>query len=284
MPDKLTLLCDSLRPRSADSMSRIVPHLPWVVFVSAMLANGCRNFYVDNGGGSSSAYRDAVLSDGPSAYWRLDEKSGDIAHDTIHDAHPGTYLMAVEKGVPGALKDDPDTAVRFDTLGGRIDFGNIFSFENGASFSIEVWIEGEQVPVAGAYQAVLEKSIFTPVPEGWQLEVGNDGEGALVVGFETIHDGNYGPGLVSAPIQEGRFAYVVVTFDAGTIRLYVDGMPAKTESTSVRPAATSVDFVAGSEITGGQHNFVGSLDEIAIYPKALSAGQIAAHYAASGAK
>lgn len=249
-----------------------------------MLASGCRDFYVGGGGGSSSTYRDAVLADGPSAYWRLDEKTGDIAHDAIHDAHPGTYVMAVQKGVPGALKNDPDTAVGFDTPDSRIDFGNVFSFENGASYSIETWIDAEEIPSPSVYQAVLEKSIYTPVPEGWNFLVVNDGAGGLAVAFETVHNGGYGPGRLTAPIQKGQFEYVVVTFEAGTMRLYVDGKQANQQSTNIRPSATSVDFVAGSEITGGQHNFVGSLDELAIYPNALSAEQIATHYAASGAK
>src|SRR5262249_54433642 len=63
--------------------------------------------------GCKSTYRDAVLSDGPIAYWRLGEKKGLVAHNEIGNVDDGVYVD-VGLGVPGALSCDPDTAAQFN--------------------------------------------------------------------------------------------------------------------------------------------------------------------------
>jgi hypothetical protein len=44
------------------------------------------------------------------------------------------------------------------------------------------------------------------------------------------------------------------------------------------------DWAIGSMGNGWAHNFAGSIDEVAIYSSALSASQVAAHYAAGTAQ
>src|SRR5688572_13266587 len=47
-------------------------------------------------------YSEAVLADGPLAYWRLGERGGGTATDTM-GAHPGVYLPNTRFGVDGAV-------------------------------------------------------------------------------------------------------------------------------------------------------------------------------------
>jgi hypothetical protein len=59
-------------------------------------------------------YPFTVLSDNPSAYWRLDELSGNLAHDQVgrHDC----FLTNVQLNASGYSPADADTAAIFGAL------------------------------------------------------------------------------------------------------------------------------------------------------------------------
>ena len=102
----------------------------------------------------ASLYPLTVLSDNPTAYWRLGEAGGNTAHDWImgHDC----LVTNVEWGAPGYSAADPDRAAVF----GRLAISNSYAGEvdnsasgianldfaqpsgNNAEFSIEAWVKG----------------------------------------------------------------------------------------------------------------------------------------------
>ena len=63
---------------------------------------------------SARLYPTTVLSDNPSAYWRLDEPGGNVAHDRVggHDC----LFTNVQLAVAGYKAADPDTAAAFGLL------------------------------------------------------------------------------------------------------------------------------------------------------------------------
>jgi hypothetical protein len=71
-------------------------------------------------------------------------------------------------------------------------------------------------------------------------------------------------------------AYVVGTYDGSVLRLYVDGkLVAQQNSTAaIKGGPTPVEI--GSFL--GREGWYGTLDEVAVYDRALSAGTIQAHY------
>jgi hypothetical protein len=60
-----------------------------------------------------TAYRQAVLTNSPLVYWRVDESSGTIAADSSGNGNAGAYTGAYVLGEPGAIAGSTDTAVRF---------------------------------------------------------------------------------------------------------------------------------------------------------------------------
>ncbi len=94
--------------------------------------------------GATRSYRDEVLADFPAMYLRLGEAGGSLkAADVTGDNHPGTYSEAgLTLGVPGAIVNDPDTAVSFDGAH-AIHVGPSFDFGNGSPFSVEIWAKGD---------------------------------------------------------------------------------------------------------------------------------------------
>src|SRR5262245_36823989 len=61
----------------------------------------------------SGQYRAGVLAKGPVGYWRLGEDPGPTAFDEAANGHDGSYFGDPTFGEPGAIADDPNTAVRF---------------------------------------------------------------------------------------------------------------------------------------------------------------------------
>ncbi len=90
----------------------------------------------------------------------------------------------------------------------------------------------------------------------------------------------------TAAYNDGRWHQAVATMDAGGMKLYVDGAPAGTlTSTYAGINIKGYWRVGGDKLSGWPNNpstgyFTGALDQVAIYRTALSAAQIKAQYAA----
>ena len=98
--------------------------------------------------------------------------------------------------------------------------------------------------------------------------------------------------------NDGQWHYVVATYNAstGAVALYVDGQLIGTNSTSSAQTYTGYWRVGGDNLnawnldpwgsnsqgTTQPHSyyFNGTIADVAVYPTALSAAQVAAHYAA----
>lgn len=91
-------------------MYRIVPLLLAAVSAGWIL---CESSF------GSPIYRDVVLADFPVGYWRLGESSDElVVADEVSPGHQGVYSRtSVERGVPGAIADDFDTAAHFSVNG-----------------------------------------------------------------------------------------------------------------------------------------------------------------------
>ena len=84
-----------------------------------------------------------------------------------------------------------------------------------------------------------------------------------------------------ADLPSGVFVHVVATYDGAQMRVYVNGRETGAGATdnTAMPATTVNAFIGSAGI--GTNYFKGDIDEVAVYDKALSAVQIAAHYAAA---
>lgn len=221
-----------------------------------------------------SAYRAAVLEDGPVAYWRLADKTPTIAADEL-GLHPGQYQQAskVTMNVPGATGDD-DKAVTFDGVG-AVSIGDAFDFA-GQAFSVELWFK-PPATITG-YPRVISKETNAPKYEGWHLEM-ND---AFKISFGIHHDGESSYVEAPAALAPGQFSHVVATFDLTTMRIYVDGV--KRDEGMPGPSFSVIDTKENlvlAAMPALANALPGTLDDVALYDKALTDARISAHYAAA---
>ncbi|HTR51134.1 MAG TPA: LamG domain-containing protein [Kofleriaceae bacterium] len=219
-----------------------------------------------------ATYREIVLSDQPVGYWRLGD-SGTTARDET-GAHDGTYSGACAYGVPGAIAGDADTAVTFDGSTCKITLPVAYPFANNAPYSVEAW---SSTTSNALYQMIFcdEVRNSTNPIDGYALLVTpTNFSGGFELEREVSMNG------IKTPIQPvaSGFHHVVATYDGTQLALYVDGAFIG-QTTDMRTAATITQAaLIGASSQGNAYQ--GTLDEIALYPTALSAPRIAAHYAA----
>jgi len=240
----------------------------------------------------TQSYPAVVLGDQPESYWRLDETSGATAHDYI-SGYDGVYSPLDTLGVPGygnlfGLVLDPDTAVLFPGLtNGDVSgiSGTAVNFTGpGVSFSLEAWVKGSANQVSGA--GIIAKGTGTEGGNGDEqfcLDVYSG-----VFRFYVREESDNTAIQVTSPIgPDGNWHHVVAVYDGsgGYMHIYTDGVdssptaaPASGPRTSSHPV--SIGARRGGVDVAYDLYFAGTIDEVAIYPTALSATQVSAHYAA----
>ncbi len=236
-----------------------------------------------------SGYAGLIVTNGPIAYYRLDETSGTIAHDAV-GGNDGTYFNTT-LGVPGYSVLDADTAVSFagvDSYVGNIS-GTAINFVGHTNFTLEAWVNA---PAGQNDQAtIIAKGIGnnsgTTETEQFALDVSlgvyrffNATKGALPVNEVDATDG-----------PNGTWQHVVGVYDdlnvlggGSNMYIYVNGVLEGTHATYSSGLNNTITPVSiGSKRTGNDPNydgvFAGTIDEVSVYNYALSGAMVYADYA-----
>jgi hypothetical protein len=238
--------------------------------------------------GATPAYVSAVRSDGPGLYWRLDESAGAMMVDSSGSCNAGLIRSGETLSQPGAVLGDSDAAV---ALAGGNGLGLISAanrFTDPQGYSIEAWFKtttNSGGKIVGFGSAVSGNS------QHYDRHIYMTNSGQLDFG---VFEGS--PVVIQSPAtyRNGQWHHVVATIDSTLgMALYVDG--AQVASHVVDPNGKygySQHFdgywrLGGDSLSGwpqapSSNYFSGSVDEVAIYDHALTAAQVAAHYAAAG--
>lgn len=224
---------------------------------------------------SASAYRDAVLLDGPVAYYRLAEIGGTIAKDETGN-HPGMYSGPIDHAQPGPAASVP--SVRFNGSA-HVSANAVAMLPVGtfSSYTLEAFVALE---VQGTSTFFLNFA-----------GVGGAGGPSLWIDdttqkFRYSHPQVSGPTIIDSTKTIGTtWHHFAVTATGTTVTLYVDGA-FDVSGTMANIAPERGALTIGNNTSAGDAGliygsaFLGRLAEVAVYGKVLSATQIAAHYAA----
>lgn len=224
-------------------------------------------------------YPAEVLADKPVLYLRLGEKSGLTARDETQQ-RSGTYGGEAKLGEKGAILGDPDTAVRFTGAAtSRLVIPSGLDFPGTVPFSVEIWaLQTKADDAPNPFGWAVDHQAYGPGRNGWALRFGNS-----VLSFERWADNNISSVQSPSPLAEGKYQHIVATFDGTLAVLYVDSAQVRTETSPIVMHPMTTSWSAGAQNCGcGTANFNGTLDELAIYDKALTPARILAHYRASG--
>lgn len=238
---------------------------------NANLADGCEK--------SGASYKDVVLSDGPIGYWRLGETTGTTSADASGHGHDLTFHSGVNRGLSGALSCDADMAAGFvSTAKGWLEAAPATALEPASALSIELWFL--QTGTLSANEKVIYYSYYNADPWGsWGFQRSGSTQNVFV--FE-LNLGNKAKWLNSTSVlAKDTWYHVVLTYDGALMALYLNGaLNASMAATGTIGYNHSAYGLAVGAWALPTSYFTGSVDELAIYDKALSATRVSAHYAA----
>lgn len=225
----------------------------------------------------AESYPARVLSDGASLYWRYDEGTSTFAADTSAGLDNGFLRNAPSYRQTPAAVSGPSTAIGFNGT-------NQYAYSNRSHtqttrFSVETWIKTTTTrggKIIGFGTNTMETS------GKYDKHVYMLNNGRLTFG---THNGGGRTVSTSAAYNDGAWHHVVATQGSGGMALYVDG-----QLRASNPLYTTNESYTGYWRVGGDNLatwpnrptsdfFAGQIDETAVYPTALTAAQVSAHYA-----
>jgi len=109
---------------------------------------------------------------------------------------------------------------------------------------------------------------------GWAMWLNAGGS----LNFGLWQSGGTQQVVVSSPLSANTTYHAVGTYDGNVMRLYVNGAQVATKTVGALALNTSAGFFTGRTDTTSTV----TIDELALYPTALSAARVQAHYTASG--
>jgi len=216
-------------------------------------------------------YAQQVTGDGATYYWRLNDTTGSIAMATIGGAD-GTISGGVTLGVPGPLADG-STAMMFDGTTGKIVTAAIVTLP--PSFTLEAWIK---IMAAAPSSELPYAMVNFPTGEWFNFKL-YPVSGARRPGIQTPF--GYAP-LSANGIANDVWHHVVwVLANSTAAQCFIDGVAVGVSDAGPGAARTGSTGVCELAYSSGHGTYwPGAIDEVAIYPVALTPAQIAAHYAA----
>ena len=226
-------------------------------------------------------YRDAVLADTPVLYWRLGESSGTVAANTATSGPAGTYYNAPALGQASSLTSEVVNKSISTATSGSVTAATAASAPT--QFTIEAWIKTSTT--AGGRIFGFGSSGTTTLSTNADRQLYLSPTGKVVAGLRSSSTAK---AVATSPLSynDGQWHHLAATYNATTLRLYVDG--AQVATTTTGTAGTFSGFWrAGLENLSAWPTppsgtaYAGGLDELAVYATALSATRISAHYLAA---
>jgi hypothetical protein len=241
----------------------------------------------------NSPYSNYVLSLGPVGYWRLGETSAPTAFDWAGRRNNGAYHGSPAFGQSGAIRNDANTAVGLD---GRsyVEIASRSDYSVGASgLTVQAWLRPDLLNFPCALRAEyihwLGKGDAGAFEWGFRFYKKNSGRPNRISAYIWNAEGREGAGAYfEEPFTPGKWIAVVAVYqppgnNAG-VAIYRNGAlkngppkpPTLYRSYGVTPRPGRAPVRLGCRDLA---SFLrGGLDEVAIYPRCLSAAEILKNY------
>ena len=213
------------------------------------------------------------LSTGLAAHWDFDEGAGTTANDASGNGRTGTLMNG-----PSWTAGRVDGGLTFDGTASYTSAAHTSAF-NAYPLTVAAWIKTSSTTgIAGIVNKYVAAS-----SNGWNLFLkdGNVCAWYLRNGSNHVYD-NGGCTLSSAGYNDNAWHHVVYVVDAAGGRLYVDGQQrASLGWTGIAGAATTAQDVRVAHypgVSGGAGYFPGAIDDVRVYTRALSGGEVTTLY------
>jgi len=211
------------------------------------------------------SYEGVLAAMNPFAYWRLGETAGTVAKEYISGLN-GRYNANQTLGKPGALKDDPNTAVGFN--------GTSFVLVPGMSYT------GVDVSMAAWIKPSGTIADYTTI----MFDRGNSAAGIDIAGNQLGYHWNdtrwdYRSGLY---LKSGEWNFIVMAVSASKTTFYLGDSAGKllsaVDATAQNAATFTSSFTIGGDSVNADRRFNGDIDEAVMFTRTLTAEEVETLY------
>lgn len=224
----------------------------------------------------STPYNQVILASNPLAYYRLNEDTytppatlpvaknlGSLGVSGDGSWNPGVKAGAAGPRPPTYTGFTADNAAgTFNGLAGHV--GTAASLNDLSAFTVMGWIKrGAVRSTRGGYFGQNDL-----------LEFGDAGGGTQIEAWINAYGGNI---IVPFPFANDEWGMIALTGDGTKVTLYANGLPIATRDGTVASYGSSAfnfNIGGGGVFNASGDPFLGNIDEVAIFDKALTTAQV----------
>src|SRR5262249_19679228 len=203
----------------------------------------------------------ATFQPGPAglvAAYAFEEGSGTNAIDASGNDNKGV-LAGATRTTSGKI----GSALVFDGTSAMVNIAQSPSLDLSTAMTLEAWVYPTTL---GGWRDIIYRA-----NDSYYLSGSGGGEPAVGATFAGTNSNLFGPGAL--PLN--AWSHVAATYDGATVRLYVGGNQVASRSQTGSIPASSYPLTLGGDPVYSQF-WAGSIDEVRVYNRALSAAEIQA--------
>jgi hypothetical protein len=241
--------------------------LPGINLVGKATGSGSCVVTTDNEAGYALSWRSGTdTRDGLVGYWRLDETAGTVAYDESGYGNNGTLTggPTISSSVPTNYFST--RSVSFDGSDDYIDIGNLTPLDSLTNqVTISMWVY-TSTPSQGAQKILLDHGSNEVI----QIDIEN---GKLGFGINTS---TFKRAQQNGTISANTWYHFVGVYDGVNVKTYLNGV-FQNQTAQTGNISTSLGSSTSWQIgkwPGGAYNFLGNIDDVRIYNRALAPEEI----------
>ncbi len=205
-----------------------------------------------------AASGDIELQKGLVGHWKFD---GD-AKDATPFANNGTVTAAT---LTTDKKAQTNRAYSFDGSTAYMSMGSASSLNTGTTISVSAWF----YPTSNAvYQPIVSK-VPAGFATGWEM-ANSSGVYRVTLRNSTLN-------IQTTAVSLNQWHLITFTYDGTTLTLYADGVSVGSTTGSATPDSAA-NFMVATRAADISNKFSGSIDDVRMYNRAISATEVAALY------
>jgi len=242
----------------------------FLIFLGITLFGGAI-FATGGGGGffkiSSPA---SVAAKGLVGYWPLDSasmKTASTTADLTPYGNDGTlYGRALENRLTTDRKQVADAAMSFDGVGDYVEISDNASLNPTTALTMAAWIKSTG-------NAEIDGRIVGKRTATAAFEMNLNTATGRINPYILTPDGSANPSSVKS-VNDGVFHHIVFTRDNTVLKIYIDGNLDYTVSGPTGSVANTQNLFIGRYSASSVRFFNGSISDVRIYNRALSAEEV----------
>lgn len=236
----------------------------------------------DMPGPEANAYRAAVMALSPVGYWRLGESAGTTAADSA-GGHDAVHTASPTLGVVGAVNGNKAIAYNGSSQLSTAPSAAAFSLPTTGELSVVVWLRPDalDMPNVKGDGSLHFAGKGGALQEEWRFRMYNKNAPSVRPNRMSFYlfspaGGNGVGAFIEEPIAVGTWYMLVGVAKVSdtSVKLYKNGTLRNTQNWvgQITPTAGPAPITFGT--VDSTDWFQGGIDEVAIFPTALTAAQI----------